>query len=72
MEIVSCTDLTQKWGKEKKGLEETYKAVPIKKFCHPKIKHIKTDFQTSAELNKEIFDLISTGICLSYSKIIYI
>lgn len=38
LEVISCTDLAQKWGKEKKGVEETYKTQPFKRFCHSKLK----------------------------------
>lgn len=61
LELVSCTDLAQKWGKEKKGLQETHTAEPFKDFCHPVTKRQKIIFKTSRESSHENFTMLSAG-----------
>ncbi|XP_030745001.1 uncharacterized protein LOC115874079 [Sitophilus oryzae] len=61
LEVVSCTDLEQKWGKEKKGVQETYKPEPFKEFCHPVVNN-KYVFSSSSEVDRENFALLSTGV----------
>ncbi|KAF5289071.1 hypothetical protein FQR65_LT11931 [Abscondita terminalis] len=61
LEIISFTDLTLKWGKEKKELQELHKPIPLNKYCHPISKREKTLFQTSPETDAKNFALLSTG-----------
>lgn len=61
---MSCTDLQQQWGKEKKSVQEKYEAKPFKQFCHPKLKD-KTAiiFNTCPEVDAKNFEFLSTGRC---------
>lgn len=38
IELATCTDVKQKWGKLKKDADALYEVVPFKKFCHGKPK----------------------------------
>lgn len=38
IEIATCTDVRQKWGKLKKDGQALYEVVPVKEFCHGKPK----------------------------------
>lgn len=72
MELISCTDITQKWGKEKKGVEETHKIQPFKDFCHPLTKRQKIVMNTSQEIDRENFAMLSTGTYISIMYNIWI
>ncbi|CAG9816051.1 unnamed protein product [Phaedon cochleariae] len=61
LDYISCTDLTQKWGKEKKGVEDMYKAKPFSEFCHPLIKKKKVTHHITEAVNKENFDILSVA-----------
>lgn len=70
LEVISCTDVTQKWGKEKEGLKETYKVEPFKNFCHPLAKKHKISFNSSKELDDANFALLSSGNQYIFLKLI--
>ncbi|KAJ8976851.1 hypothetical protein NQ317_012975 [Molorchus minor] len=61
LEYVSCTDIQQKWGKEKKGVEELYSVIPFTSFCHP-IKKKKFNFKTNDDINQKNFNLLVSGL----------
>jgi hypothetical protein len=45
LDVLSCTDLTQAWGKEKKGISKIYEETKIEEFwCHkPKRETLKSE-----------------------------
>lgn len=61
LDFVSCTDLTQQWGKEKKAISELYQAEPFAEFCHPKIEK-KYNFTATKELSEVNFKLLTHGM----------
>lgn len=38
IEVATCTDVKQKWGKLKRNADALYEVIPLKKFCHSKPK----------------------------------
>ncbi|XP_031350930.1 uncharacterized protein LOC116176475 [Photinus pyralis] len=61
LDFISCTELRQKWGQEKKAVQEMYATKPFSEFCHPtNIK--KSDIVISSEVTKMNFNLLVAAV----------
>ncbi|KAJ8672085.1 hypothetical protein QAD02_003344 [Eretmocerus hayati] len=61
LEVATCTDVTQKWGKLRNDVKAMYSYVPLKSHCHGKqAKSIKVQQLVTPDIKAFAFNLMTT------------